>query len=250
MTFLAEYQALEERFRRQAEDEGGVYVPNIAPTKPVEWVLVCMEPSLMRWNRSIDDPKAGLEPGARNFVSSPEDFILHYCAHRYLSGSYHVTDLAKGAMTVKQAGVARKERYNRWYPLLLDEVRLVGLPNVRVVAVGDVVADFLNDNGLPYPLERVIHYSGMAARGRNVLVSGREAEFQRYAETVSADDFRATAAEVLDLAGVPQVLRASALARLRDGKLTESRLKLMFIYKQAFETFMRRRPVAVTGPLP
>lgn len=239
--FNSQYQALEERFRQHAVDESGVYVPNIPPRKQADWIFVCMEPSLLRWNRSVDNPTAGLEPGARNFVSSPEDFILHYCARRCLAGGYHVTDIAKGAMTVKQARVAREQRYDRWYPLLLDEIQLVGSPNVRVVAVGGDVADYLVGRRVPFPLERVMHYSGLAARGRNALVSGREAEFQRYAATVSADDFRGTAAEVLDSAAVPQVLRTQALARLRDGTLTESRLKLMFIYQQAFKEFMQRR---------
>ena len=65
---------------------------------------------------------------ARNFSWSVEDFILHYCLREYLcqdGETYHLTDLAKGGMTIRLAGEQRQARYDRWYPLIEKELRLL-----------------------------------------------------------------------------------------------------------------------------
>lgn len=69
------------------------------------------------------------------------DFILHFCIRQYLRGPterYHTTDWSKGAMLVKRAGVARTDRYDRWYGLLVDEMNLVATPGAGMFAVGGV----------------------------------------------------------------------------------------------------------------
>ena len=43
------YEYLEQLFRNEAEKEGSVYVPNIWPDKPVDYVFIAMEPSLGNW---------------------------------------------------------------------------------------------------------------------------------------------------------------------------------------------------------
>src|SRR4051812_6720269 len=128
MTFRADYQDLEARMKALAEADGDVFLPNPEPLGPVEYVFVCMEPSLGRWARSPDEARARVEAGFRNFVFSIEDFILHFCIKHYLcegTGRYHVTDLSKGAMPIKRASIARSDRYERWYELLVEEVDLV-----------------------------------------------------------------------------------------------------------------------------
>ena len=94
----------------RAETDGDVFLPNPEPLGPVEYVFVCMEPSLGRWARSADEARAKVEAGFQNFISSIEDFILHFCMQQYLcepTQRYHITDLSKGAMLVERAGVAR-----------------------------------------------------------------------------------------------------------------------------------------------
>ena len=115
--FRAAYRKLEARMKGLAKADGDVFLPNPEPLRPVEYIFVCMEPSLGRWARSANEARAKVEAGFRNFLSSIEDFILHFCIQQYLcepTQRYHITDLSKGAMLVARAGVARTQRYDRW----------------------------------------------------------------------------------------------------------------------------------------
>ncbi len=47
-------------------------------------VLIGMEPSLRWWARTRSEAAAKIAAGFRNFMWSPEDFILHYGSHRRL----------------------------------------------------------------------------------------------------------------------------------------------------------------------
>jgi hypothetical protein len=130
--FRTAYRELEERMRALAMADGDVYLPNLEPQSSVHYVLICMEPSLGRWARSADEASSKVKAGFRNFVSSIEDFILHFSIRRYLCGPeqrYHITDLSKGAMLVDRAGLARVQRYDRWYALLQEEIELVAAPS-------------------------------------------------------------------------------------------------------------------------
>jgi hypothetical protein len=105
--FRAAYRELEARMKILAEADGDVFLPNPEPLGPVEYVFVCMEPSLGRWARSADEARSKVEAGFRNFLSSIEDFLLHFCIQQYLCAPtqrYHITDLSKGAMLVARAG--------------------------------------------------------------------------------------------------------------------------------------------------
>jgi hypothetical protein len=118
--FRAAYRELQARMKVLAEADGDVFLPNPEPLGPVEYVFVCMEPSLGRWARSADEARSKVEAGFQNFLSSIEDFILHFCIQQYLcepTQRYHITDLSKGAMLVKRGRVARTQRYDRWYGL-------------------------------------------------------------------------------------------------------------------------------------
>jgi len=166
-----------------AEADGDAFVPNAEPLGPVQYVLICMEPSLGRWARSADHAKSRVEAGFRNFLFSIEDFILHFCVRRYLCGSaqrYHITDLSKGAMLVDRAGPARIQRYHRWYALLQEEIGLCATPGAGIVAVGNVVALQLRRRGFRRPFIQVIHYSGQAGAARSAGIVGREDSFQAF----------------------------------------------------------------------
>ena len=44
--FGRQYAGLEERFRLQAETDGDVFLPNVPPLGPVDFVFIALEPSL------------------------------------------------------------------------------------------------------------------------------------------------------------------------------------------------------------
>jgi hypothetical protein len=145
-SFHTAYRELEERMKALAVADGDVFLPNPEPEGPVDYVFICMEPSLGRWARSPEEAKSKVDAGFRNFLFSAETSILHFCIRRYLCEStqrYHITDFSKGAMLVKGAGLARAQRYDRWYALLLEEINLVATSDAAIVAVGNVVFQHL-----------------------------------------------------------------------------------------------------------
>jgi len=198
--FRAAYRELEARMKALAEVDGDVFLPNPEPVRPVEYVFVCMEPSLGRWARSADEARSKVEAGFKNFNSSLEDFILHFCIQQYLcepTQRYHMTDLSKGAMLVERAGVARNQRYGRWYGLLVQELDLVAKPGAGIFAVGKAVAQHLKRRPFPRPLTQIIHYSGLATRARAAGIVGHEDDFEEFRSSVSLERVLATAADVL-----------------------------------------------------
>ena len=71
-------------------------------------------------------------------------------------------------MTVEDAEHRRRERYERWYPLLREELTLLNRPGrTRLIAIGKVVGDFLKGKDLCEQVERVLHYGRVAAAHRN-----------------------------------------------------------------------------------
>lgn len=245
-SFQAAYRALEDRFRTRAEADGDVYIPNPEPEGPTDYIFVCMEPSLGRWADS--DPEKGrarVEQGIRNFLYSMEDYILDFAARHYLCGSdesYHVTDISKGAMPTDRAGEEREDRYNRWYPLLREELDLLATEKSRIIAVGKAPYDYLSRKPVELPLTRILHYSSQAARARNKAVEGREDRFRAFEGSVTHADLLDTAEEVLRDASVPDWVHEETVSRLNRRELTTSRQKLLFIYKEEFEEMRASKP--------
>jgi hypothetical protein len=238
-SFYTAYRELEERMKALAEADGDVFLPNPEPVGPVQYVLICMEPSLGRWARSADHARARVEAGFRNFLASVETSILHFCVRRYLcrpGQRYHITDLSKGAMLVDRAGLARVQRYDRWYALLQQEIDLCTTPEAGIVAVGNAVEEHLKRRGFPRPFTRVIHYSGQAASARIAGIVGLEDSFEVFRDSVTLQDLVATTEDVLNAAHVPNEIRDETLLRLAKSQLTTSRKQLIFNYKVAFES--------------
>jgi hypothetical protein len=231
-----------------ADADGDVFLPNPRPNAPSDYIFICMEPSLGRWAQSPEQAKERVAAGFLNFVSSVEDFIVHFCARAYLCESgqrYHITDLSKGAMLVDSAHRARSQRYARWYDILLEELELVATRNAGVVAIGGVVARHLIRNGFSRPFARAIHFSGQAASARRAGVVGREAEFQAFEASVSMADLIGAAEAVLESAQLPANLRDATLERLANTQLTASRKQLMFNYKLTFQALRSRQQAAI-----
>jgi hypothetical protein len=244
MSFATQMRDLEREFAAAAAVDGDVYLPNFTPAGPVDAVLIGMEPSLGWWARTPAEAAQKIAAGFRNFMWSPEDFILHYAARRSLcsaGGTYHVTDISKGAMTVKKAHIDRRARYARWAVLLDKEVRLIAKPGAHIIAIGRDVCSFLERNGLYRDVKSIMHYSALASAARNAAVLGREAEFSAFSEMLSMLDIVDVAAEIMQENSVSTAMSAETIARLRGAKLTESRKKLAFIYSTVFATLNQDR---------
>jgi len=197
-----------------AEADGDVFVPSPGPLGQVDYIFVCMEPSLGSW--TPERARANFEAGFRNFVNSIEDFLLHFSIRRYLckpNERYHITDWSKGAMSVERAGVDRTQRYDRWYPLLVEEVDLVVLPDARVFAVGKEVDRHLARREFPRHVTSLIHYSPLAGAARAAGIVGYEDAFERFRGSVSLEDVLVVAEDVLNVS-VPAKVRDETLARL------------------------------------
>lgn len=240
-SFGFQYQRLEKEMQRQAEADGAIFLPNVEPDRPVDYIFICMEPSLVRWAR--DSPacaKARVEAGFRNFLPSDDVALLHFCIQKYLHcrpGHYHITDVSKGAMKVQDAGREREARWDNWFPLLQEEIKLLAAPHARLVAVGSKVHCFLERKSPDRDLRKIIHYSPLAASARITGVAGKQSKFDAFKNSVSKDDLMAAARDVLAWAGIPPNSSEETLGKLDRFALTCSRLKLIFNYKEAFERF-------------
>ena len=231
-SFHDRYRVLEDQFRAQAEADGAVYVPNVEPLCPVSYVFLTMEPS-HSWAVNPDDARAKVARGFRNFARDDGPLLLQHAIRRYLTDSYHLTDLSKGAMWVADADAEREARYERWHPRLLAELALVG-PDAPVYAVGGPVAEHLQAYGIPIVGNRsLLHYSGQGSRHRMRAVQGREPEFDAFCATVTRTDILDTAEAIYGR--MPAWVSDPAIRYAQRMELTRSRLALLFTYKLAFE---------------
>jgi hypothetical protein len=239
VTFERAYRNLEKQMGLLAKTDKAAFLPNPEPEGPVNYVVICMEPSLGRWASSVKQAKSRVKEGFRNFLPSDETSILHFCIRHYLcrpGERYHITDLSKGAMSVAEAKNGREKRYKKWFELLKKEIDLVATPNARIFAVGNKVSQFLGkQQEFRRPVTEVIHYSGQAGNARNKGIMRKDEKFQAFKNSISHDDLVATAKDVLATAGVPIKIQEETLSRLKNFKLTDSRRKLIFTYKEKFE---------------
>ena len=252
MSFTDQYRALEQEFRARAGKdneqygkETGIYLPNIPPSAPVDFVLVGMDPSLGRWatgttkTERFEKARERIESGFRNFAWSAEDFILHFCAEKYLcqdEATYYITDCAKGAMLGDNAAKDRANRWQRWYQLLHEELQLVAQSNAPVIAIGKEVHSFLGWQMLPNVAGWIPHFSGQAAASGvwQRLPQKNKQRFCEFSHTVSWTQIEETAERVMSEGGIPDI--PGTLDRLgRGAKLTDARKQLMFTYKVQFE---------------
>ncbi len=239
MRFEQKYEALERRFEEQVEKDNrnlnieSGFVHNFVPRGPVDYVLIAMEPSTGVPGKDLKDP----HQIDRNFSWSVEDFILHYCIRNWLcrnGESYHLTDLAKGGMKTGLADVERIRRYDSWYELLVEELRLLNKGRgTRIIAIGKVVADYLEDKGLCERVERILHYSRNAASHRDKGIKAWEEHFPEFSRSVDRDAFDQTVKDVLQDADMFSYVNHRPEGG-RTYTLTESRKKLMFLYKMRF----------------
>ena len=229
VTFDQAYRELEEEFRGRVADDcrqwKSVYLPNVAPQSPVDYVLVAMEPSLKGWAKDFSDAKKKIELGFRNFCGV---WQLHYPVGKYLckdGETFYLTDLAKGAMATDSPGAANEGKYEAWYPLLERELGLVAKPDAKIISVGGRVGSFLSKKGLYGHVGTIPHYSGQAAGHWGQEIPGREEEFKR---------FRSEVGKIPSWTHAPYQ-SCDTGHKCLEVSPTKAQVKLLFDYKVRFE---------------
>lgn len=248
MTFQQRYAALEDKFKAQIEKDNeyfewkgkqrSYYLPNIEPDGKVEFVLVAMEPSGFA---DESDPSLCRDKPVcpRNFSCSVEDFILHFCIREYLCAdgqTYHITDIAKGGMSTQQARGSSGERWERWYPWLCQELKLVAKPGALVIAVGKGVGDFLKGRRTPNFRGSLLHFSNNANIARTIAPQLLCEQYREFSTNLRWDDVVHNARDVMKGEEFNK-WRSRTLQRLKRGE-TESRKMLMFTYKCQFAAIL------------
>jgi hypothetical protein len=255
-SFIKAYTNLEERFKRQVEidkkssnNNNIFYLPAFFWDKAkVDYIFIGMEPSL-NWAKTEEDAQRKKRQGFVMCLSTFEDFVFQYAIRQYLCNegeNYCVTDLAKGAMTVKLAGEKRTQRYQDWYSLLLDEIRLIAKPTTKIISLGyKHVHPFLIKNKFykitgknPYP---VIHYSGQAGQARKNYIYGKEDMFKIFksSQMVSNQDIFELDELIIKHKNIDFALANDIRKGLANKNLTESRKSLLFYYKNTFENLKK-----------
>ncbi len=151
-------------------------------------------------------------------------------------------------MKTRLAGVKRTCRYDRWYELLKRELQLLNKQEgTRIIAIGTVVSDYLKGKGLCERVERILHYSRNAAPHRDRAIRQWQEDFPEFSCSVDRADFRYAFEQTIE-----EVLKDADMSSYVDCRpegggtyrLTESRKKLMFLYKMRFSA-LRDKPEIV-----
>ena len=164
MLSMPAVEELNRKFKKRvkADNEGWPALDShflrVNPPKiPVDYVLVGSEPSLIGVKNHLKD-------GIHNFPGCPRCEPLHYVVNRYLcdgTGSYYLTDIAKGAIS----GGPRQgsfKRYDQWYDLLREELRLVAKPSAVIIAFGSHAGRYLAERRLEGYAGMIRHYSTLS----------------------------------------------------------------------------------------
>ena len=238
----AAYIRLEARMEALAAEDRHVFLPNLEPQGAVDYVFICMDPS-NQWFRTVEQAKLRIDAGFRNFVSGIGPLILHFCIRSYLckpTQRYHITDMAKGAMPIEDADRERTQRWDRWYPWLKEEIKLVAKSDAAIVAVGKEVFQYLEPLVFQRPY-RIMHYSDRAAFWRRQAIEGYKDDFEAFKDSVSVKDMIDTAEAVLRDSNISRKEYENYLSRLsKKHQLSTSRQHLIFIYKKKFEELKQR----------
>ena len=256
MSLSEEYARLELKFLAKVKEENDAGYPhahmlsNFVPRGKADFVLIGMEPSLE------DEHGAStcecIYRKWKNFAYSIGDYVLHFCARKYLCegmGTYHLTDLSKAQLPVGQAKRSDSwARWKRWYPLLEEELQLVANCGAPVISIGRQVERFLNAKGLKSHVGSIVHYSAAAGRAQKRAAECQPKAYEAFRCTVGFEDIEAAVCDVLrDEPNAPSI--EGTLKRLRlSSRFTEHTRKLVFSYKVCFERLLEKATCRRAGP--
>ena len=89
---------------------------------------------------------------ARIGAGARKTSTLVFAVWKYLcdedKATYYFTDLAHGTMKAGSKGAKDPSKYERWFPLLKEELALVAKPNAKIISIGNTVSKFLAEKGL------------------------------------------------------------------------------------------------------
>ena len=249
MGFNEAYAGLESAFLEQVRLDNADgwphshLVSNFVPKGPADFVLIAMEPSLGGGQPHDPATCECIDSKSKNFAFSIEDFILHFCIRQYLcqgGTTYHLTDLAKGQMSVRQAKQQQWQRWERWYQLLQRELQLVAKPGAPVISIGREVERFLTAQELEKHVGSIVHFAKSAGKAQKQPAGEQPDAYGRFRSTVTPSDLENTVRDVLKCEpNAPDI--EDTLSRLQiHGRFSEHKRKLMFAYKVRFETWRER----------
>ena len=195
MTFEQAYKELEDKFRWMVgKDEicygiKSVFLPNIRPPGPVDYVIVGMEPGLNRMNFETASTKIA-DGKFKNWGARPQKSTLVFAVWKYLCDKdqtkYYFTDLAHGAMPAGTRGTNNRGKYRRWFPLFEEELGLIAKPDSKIIAIGHTARDFLTRAGIHGYAGMVSHPSGNALSSAGREISGNKERWGNYCRDTEA----------------------------------------------------------------
>ena len=245
--FCERYDALQHQWRQRAREHCHHYLKYLAPRGPVDFVLVGKMTSISE--KDVDQTEPGCFPDVApphfNLLLSIGDLILNYGAHEHLckqGETYYLTDLGKCARPPKQVkGRKQDDEFNYWYPMLLEELKLVAKPDATVIPVGAATGNFLklkkSKSEFCYRLmDPILHWSSAANVAAKMASSLFPDEWKDFREDTSWEDLRKSVKDILTEAGLSQH-PADIDRRYRD-RFREMQIHLMFTYKK--EMALRR----------
>jgi len=255
-----QWRDLVENFEQRELGLDSVYLPNIKPSGPVDYILIGQEPSrdwsgatesghhsgCKRWvTADSDDARANRlisDCGLRNFVWSPTDFGVHWAVRDSLIARgklVHSTDIGKGSARVEDASKLQKCRWPRWLPSLKAEIKLVG-PRARLVAMGCGVGAFL-ERELDRPVDTVLHYSSQNSGPLSKLAD--EFEFAREDKSRLHREIYQVAKGMVESLGYCSVLRDRILRRIgADSGRKTHHLRVAFVYSKLLKLIDQKSP--------
>ncbi|MGA9116118.1 MAG: hypothetical protein WB626_05030 [Bacteroidota bacterium] len=135
-----------------------IYLPNPVFSESPRICVVAMEPAV-RQSQVDGLPHDKKKQSFMNFLATVQDFILHYCLYLRCGKSfeYYITDISKGAMTLRDARKKRDERYKGWIPLLRRELSAFGNP--PLVSFGSRPLSILRQEYGSEHVEYLMHHS-------------------------------------------------------------------------------------------
>lgn len=214
-----------------------VYLPNFMPENEVDYFFVAMEPSFGKWE-SVENAKHLISNGFRNFIFSKEDFLLHYSIKKYLKANYHITDVSKTAMKVKDADQARKFMYNFWGEYLKLEIETLRSKEAKIIAIGGKSEDKLLKLLPNQKINKIIHFSGAARGARSSFAENHKILFNEFKEEFDNDHFVKFTDDFLNKkienTNVKNFIKNHGLKKLES--MNNIDLQLLFSYKKEFET--------------
>lgn len=227
------------RIKIRHPDCKAVYLPNYIPRDKVENIFIAMEPSFGRWSKGNESfAKEKISNGFKNFLSSAEDFCLHYSITNFLSDSYYVTDISKAAMTTANANKIRDEIYPECIGLLKEEIKEMSKPRCQVYFIGQKVEQWLSGemNG-----KYILHYSGNASNKRNEKAKEYPEEYNDFSGKLRETDFLEFIDGKLMNSGIGMAIAKEIFGKFfkkiklqPNSVLTDSRKKLIFTYYKEF----------------